>query len=232
MIRKFLYLGILLFIFGIVSAFMAISSIIPSQFSTPNYKQLVINSSSMKYLEFPLNQTGVVEILFNSNSPVNFYFTNATAFGKISALGAAPSSIGSLASSLKGNGVYEIYQNSTSGEFPYISYGNSTPSYVSNETALLNASTYYAIFTYSGSASANVQLSSMSIPFSALKSGLETTGIYGGIAIVLVLAGIVLIILSIFMKPKQPAQDKIDEEAKKEYESIEKKNRSSKKGST
>jgi hypothetical protein len=228
MIRKFLYLGILLFIFGIVSAFMAASSIIPSQFS-PNYRKLTVNSSSMNYLAFPLNQTGIVELLFNSSSPVDFYFTNATAFSEISSLSSTPSGIRSLATSLEGKGVYEVYKSSIFGAFPYISYGNLTaPDYMFNETALFNASTYYAVFAYSGNASATVQLTFMSIPLSGLKSGLETTGIFGSVAIILILAGLVMAVVSVFMKPKQSGQDETDKDAKKEYDEIEKSNRSHK----
>jgi hypothetical protein len=230
--KKILYLGILLFIFGIALAFSAANAITSSQFSTPNFRNLTVNSNSTNYLALPLNQTGIVELIFESNSPVDFYFTNETAFSKISSPKLTPSGISSIAVSLEGNGVYEVYKNSTHGAFPYASYENiTTPDYMFNGTPLFNESTYYAVFAYSGNASTTVQLSFTSMPLSDLKLELGKTGswlLILGVAVVLGLAGIAISIVSVFMKPKQSGKDETDEEAKKEYDKIMKSNKSRK----
>lgn len=219
--RNFLYIGIALIIVGIAVGLFSLQSVVPSAFSNATVKTISVNSTALAYLPVYMNQTGLAIVYFNASSPVDFYFANATGFAAMSS--AKPANVTSAAVGKEGKGVYEVYLNATSGAFPYTLSGLKTPSYVANVTGAMQIGTYYAAFLGLGSGTESVVARSVVVPLSAINSTFSKVALYGGVTIVIILAGIVLIILSFVMKDKQKQEEGMDENAKKAYEKIEKK---------
>jgi len=221
--RKFLYLGILLFVAGIFVSLVSLQTTLSSQF-TPTAMHMLLQSNSFKYVPLSLNQTGIIEILFNASAGIDFYLMNATAFASVSNANALNTSYRNIAVALEGKGAYEIYENSTNGVFPGLKYpGVASPTYLSNATQVLEVGTYYAFFSNTKNYSVTADLNTIVLPLSALQSSFSTAGIYGGISILLLLAGIILFVVSFFLKGKpKPAEGEMDEDVKREYERIEK----------
>jgi hypothetical protein len=221
--KNLLYIGILLFVIGIGTAFV----ILPSQASqhlNPVQKQLVLGSGSIGYVALQMNDRGILEALFTSTSPVDFYFTNSTAFSAINGSAASNSTVRQKAISLEGRGVYEIYESSLNGAFP-IQYTNMTPPvYLQNITSMMSKGTYYAVFSNMNGTLANIKLLYAISNETSVNSVLGAVSIYGTLSLLLTLGGIALIGASFLWKekPKQPQQDMMDEQAKREYERIEK----------
>ena len=113
--KNFLYIGLLLFVLGLATAFVLLPSQ-ASQHLNPIQKQLLLSSGSVNYVAIPMNKTGIIEAIFSSSSPVDFYFANSSAFGAIESPG--PTSTRERAVSLEGKGVYAIYEGSKNAAFP------------------------------------------------------------------------------------------------------------------
>jgi hypothetical protein len=225
--RNLLYVGVLLFVIGILVVIFAFPSAMPSNVITPLQKQLLINSSGMGYVQFTLNQTGLVEALFRSSAPVDFYFANTTAFNKIYGAGVANGSARMMAISLQGDGVYEVYEDTLDGAFPF-NYTNVTEAnYLQENVSLLQSGAYYAIFSNINNGTAGISLLYATANSTALRSAFDTMSLYGLSAVFLFLAGLACIAASFFLKVKQPIQpkpeEKMDADAQKMYDSIEKK---------
>ncbi len=217
--KNFLYIGLLLFVLGLVTAF-ATSQTFPHL--NPIQKQLVLNSGSIGYVALPLSENGLLEVFFNSSSPVDFYFANATAFGAIDGHGNI--SAREKAVSLEGNGVYSVYEGADSGSFP-VALASSTPVYLKNITSLLSRGTYYALFDDVNASSANINLVYASWNETTAESIVGTVGLYGTVSLVLLLAGLAICVAALLMKDKKkepPPEQVMDEQAKKEYERIDK----------
>ena len=222
--KKFLYIGIILFVLGIIVGILSTSLALPSTFSNPIEGQILVNASSLGYVPITLNQTGIVILFFNSSSPVDLYFANASAFGRISGAGISGGASRNEAINLEGNGVYEVYENSTNGVFPYAYQGFAAPKYLVNSSTVLQSGTYYAIFANGGSGAAAIIARMLPASLTTINSEFQGFALYGAATIVLVVVGLGMVVLSFFLKNKPKAeQGGMEEEVKKEYDRIDKK---------
>lgn len=191
--------------------------------SNPATQGIDVSAGSLRYVQFLLNESGAIILTFNATTPVDMYMTNATAFAQI--MSASALNYGrSEALSLSGLGVYEIYENSTTGDFPYTNFsGIAKPVYLQN-ASLLGNGTYYAIFANARNGSVVVNVTSLTLSTTELRSSIGSIGLYVLGAFVAFIAGIGFIIFSFLSKGGKQKQDMaMDKEVEKEYDRIEKK---------
>lgn len=231
--KNLFYAGVVLLIFGIIfmafaimnaAAGLSLPQIVPTQTS------LFINSSDIGFVSMPLNESGMIYAAFNSTYPVDFYLANASVFSAIEHAGAANMSARSVAASLEGKGVYEVYEGSAEGAFPPGLINYTAPKYLLNLTSLLTNGIYYAVFANFGNKTAFVYLRYVTPNETAIMtvSNANTSRLaYVAAAFLVICAAVVVIVASFVIKgkQKQQPQDTIDEQAKKEYERIEKENK-------
>ncbi len=218
--RNLFYIGIVLVVLGLGVGFVAPGSVIPSLFPSPASQSVSVAAGSVGNLPIQLNESGLIVLTFNSISKINFYVANATAFG---AIGSAGANATRTALGLEGNGVYEVYENSTSGAFPYAGYQNTTaPNYLLNVSAM-PAGTYYAAFYNGGNATAQVGITYLAISISKIQNGEASVGNYLAIAAVLFVVGVGLTVYSFIAKDTSKEQAATDAEAAKEYAKLDKK---------
>ncbi len=224
--KKFLYIGLALIVVGIAVGFLSPGLALPSAFPPPISHNMTLASGAVDYLPMNLNESGLTILTFNSTAPLDFYLANATAFSSIESAASSNSSPRTAALSLEGSGVYEVYQNSRSGVFPYTNLPNVTaPAYLTNVT-LMQQGTYYAVFYNSGNSSAAVNLATLALALSKIQSGEASIGLYLGVAVVLFIAGLAIAIYGFVSKEKQDGQQGgMDADAAREYDRIEKKGR-------
>ena len=91
---------------------------------------------------------------------------------------------------------------------------------------MLSGGDYYALFGASASGPSQVAVSYLSVTQSQLSSTYISV-ILGGASVLLMISGIIIAIVSLFLKPKdgaarEQAVTKADEAAKKEYAELEK----------
>jgi hypothetical protein len=222
--KNFLYAGLLLIALGLILVVFVFPSAVPSNLVTPISRQLVLSPGSSGYVQISLNTSGIIEAIFNSTVPLDFYFTNSSAFGAAYNNGIANDSVRGLAAVLQGKGVYEVYKSASNGAFPFKFANVTVADYLQNVTVLGNG-TYYAVFSNNNNASAAINLMYASASSESLRSTFNTLGMYGLAAIVVFLAGLGLAVASFLMKEKPKPQNSVqmDEDAKKMYDSIEKK---------
>jgi hypothetical protein len=221
--RRMLFLGIILFIAGIIASYLSVQSALGSSSATPTVQSIALKPRSTSFIALQLNQTGMVSVSYVASNSIDFIFSDATAFGSI---GNSANSIVSRASSLEGAGIFEINMNITRGIFPYPSYGtqSSYSGYNSNVTTL-DAGTYYAVFVNEGYSNATtVWVSYLALPLSSIRSMPASVGGYGLVSAFLILAGIILFALSFFRKGARPGkkEEMVDAEAARLYAEIEK----------
>lgn len=218
--KKFLYLGILLVIVGIIVAFASPGFALPSQFTNPISQMLTINASMLGYMPLQLNESGLVVMMFNASAPVDFYLANTAAFLQIENKSVANSSARSEAVGLEGNGVYELYEGSGNGIFPYTTLAGITkPNYLQN-VSTLKSGTYYAVFANSGSQNALIQLTMLPVSTAQLQSSTSSLGIYFGAAFVVFIVGVGLIIFSFLSKGGKNKDDEMDKQVAEQYDII------------
>ncbi|MCL5239385.1 MAG: hypothetical protein M1286_02855 [Candidatus Marsarchaeota archaeon] len=220
--KRILYLGLALIVIGVAIAFLSPGIALPSIFPSPVPHNLTVAPLSSRYVAVGLNQSGLTVLTFNSSSPIDFYMTNSTAFSLISASSSANYSPRSEALSLEGNGVYEVYENSSTGVFPYTNFANlSAPSYLENTTFLLPGA-YYAFFYNTANRTANVTVDTLPLALSSIRSGESSIGIYVGVAIIVFFIGIGVSLYALFAKDRdREKQQAMDSDVAKEYERIE-----------
>ncbi|MDE1854743.1 MAG: hypothetical protein KGH57_00260 [Candidatus Micrarchaeota archaeon] len=219
--KNLFYIGIVLIIAGIAVFVIGPSSVIPSIFPNATSQSIEVAANSINAIPMPLSQAGLPVLTFNSSTSIDFFFTNATAYGQISAP-AADSSAMSKAVALEGNGVYEVYVASKKGAFPYLGYANITsPNYLLN-VSFLQPGTYYAIFYDPGSIPAGVTITTLSVSLSKIQSGATSIYTAVGVAVVLFVAGLGLTIYSLISKDKKTEQAEMDTQAAHEYEKMDK----------
>ncbi len=222
--KKILYIGLALVVIGIAVAFLSPGVALPAIFPSPVSHNITVMAGALGSLPIYLNESGLAILTFNSSAPVDFYLTNSTAFASISAASQTNSSPRLAAIGLEGNGVYELYQSSTSGVFPYTNLPNVTaPAYLLN-VSLLQPGTYYALFYNTGNASARVSAALLPLSLSAIQSGETSIGAYFGVAAILFIVGVALSIFAFVSKGKQKeVEGTIDADAAREYDRIERK---------
>ncbi len=220
--KKFLYIGIMLLVLGVVVSFFSLGVELPSQFSRPVPQSVSVGPGSTDYQALYLNQSGILEVVFNSSAPLDFYLANASAFASINASG-SPSAARNAAIRLEGNGVFAFYADAKNGTFPYLGYqGIARPAYASNATVVLPAGQYYSIFANNGTTAASVTIAESPITLSKLQAGSSSVIKYVGASGVMFLVGLGLIVFSFFAKgEKKAGEGGMDEEAAREYERIE-----------
>lgn len=218
--KRLLYAGAIVFAAGLLLALIATASL-GSSASAPVSNTVTLGAGSqLGYVQIFLNQSGLVVLTYNATAGVDFYFVNQTAFNKISSAIAAGRGASSTAASLEGSGVYAAYSNLSAGTFPFTS---SHVPYLSNAT-VLSGGNYYALFNSRANITGQVSVGYIRVTASQL-GATYTTVILIGVAMLLMVAGIIIALVSLFLKPKESAKEKIaqmDEEAKKEYEALEK----------
>jgi hypothetical protein len=219
--KRLLYLGVLMFLAGMAVALMSVSSLqaISSSGASPTVGQLALNPGALRDVPVPLNQTSILVFSYNSSAEVDFYLANQSAFAAMDAAGANGTSARRIAAGLEGKGIYAIYENASLASFPYAS-GPVAPVYLSNASAL-PAGTYYAVFGSGGAAT--VVTSYTALGAAEFGSAAVSTLAYGGISTLLLAAGFLLAVVSFFMKEKNAGKpDALDEEARREYDLLEK----------
>jgi hypothetical protein len=227
--KKLLYLGLMLVAVGVGIGLIAPGTVIPSLFPAPSMQSATVVPGAMSSLPIQINESGLPIIRFSSSSGVDFYLANASAYAAISGAGGGNSSARGTAVGLEGRGVYEIYENATSGAFPFLSYLNVTaPVYILN-SSLLQPGTYYMIFRNQGGSTASIAVKAFTVSLSTIQSGEASVGAYLAVAAVVFFAGVGLAIYALIAKDREKAQVAIDEDVAREYERIEKQGR--KKGS-
>jgi hypothetical protein len=222
--KKLLYAGAIVFVVGLVLALVAVQWAIPSG-AVPASNALVLGAGSpLSYVRIFLNQSGMVVLTYNATSGVNFYFANQSAFNAISAASASGRSLGSTAAGLEGSGVYAVY-NGSAGTFPFSS---SQVPYLMNAT-MLSGGNYYALFSSRSNATNHVTVNYLRVTQTQLGSTYMSV-ILGGVSVLLMIAGIIIAIVSLFLKPKEGARERrvaqMDEAARKEYRELEKRQKS------
>lgn len=228
--KRLLYLGVLMFLVGMAAAFMSVSSLqaISPSGASPTVGQLALGSGALRGVPMQLNQTSILVFSYNSSAEVDFYLANQSAFAAMSAAGANGTSARLIAAGLEGRGIYAIYENASLASFPYAS-GPVAPVYLSNASTL-PAGTYYAVFG-SGGGAASVVTSYTALGATEFGSSAVSTLAYGGISTLLLAAGFILAVVSLFMKEKNAGKpDALDEEARREYDLLEKRGGAGKAG--
>lgn len=228
--KNFIYVGIFLFLMGILVAVFSFQANIPSG-AVPISSNLQLGSNSLSFLRETLNESGVLIFWFNSSSNINVFLANSTAFGTISTAGQRNISAAAQAQSLEPtNSVYLIYLNASAGVYPYLSQGSGpTPNYLANSTTLLSSGNYYVIFQNTGNKTANVSASRLTLSLTQLKSTSASLFEYSGASIALLIAGIILVIIGAVLRGKPKESEKADTEAEKEYDRIERQGKKRKK---
>jgi hypothetical protein len=221
--KKLLYAGALLFLIGMAFAFMSFLSMnsLLATGGIPPGVNLSLSANAVGYVPISLNQSGLLRLLYNSSNAVDFYLANQSAFAGLR--GAKGAGLRGAASGLEGKGVFAVYENSTNELFPYAYANGTAPAYIAN-MSVLPAGTYYAIFGNDGSGTANIMMRYIVISGTAELSMM----VYGGISVLLLASGLIIAIVSLFLKEKAEEVRKaeaIDEEVKREYERIERKGR-------
>jgi hypothetical protein len=217
--KRVLGFGFLLLLAGIIMAYASVQSIFSN---IPNYisstQTLALQPKSGFFVPISIRNESILQIVYNSTVPINFFLMNSTAKGML------PQSnltgIGNAAY-LQGNGlIYTIY-NSTHGMFPYITNISlaQAPNYWYRNQTIIGNGTYYAVFQNYENKSNTVFYTMLNRSVSSLASS-EQNYSYGNIALnvfstLAVIAGIIIMFYALFMKPKA-----VEEQEGKEVESI------------
>ncbi|MEM3781518.1 MAG: hypothetical protein QXT43_00955 [Candidatus Micrarchaeaceae archaeon] len=215
---KVLIFGVLLLIVGVVVAGGSFSSALPSFYSNSSTQILSVGAGSEKYLAIHLNSTGGFSISYNSSAPVLFIVANSSAFY---AIGSNPSAAVQAAKSLEGKGVFELV-NGSSGVFPYENFTAenaaihvSVPEYDSSEF-VFGPGEYYALFLNMGNETASIEARYATVASFVLPKNQTVQSVKSGsfaASSALILIGLLLIIVSFFIKGKskqQFSQEEID----------------------
>lgn len=224
--KRIVIIGILL----ILISFLAGIVLTPNTFTSianTSLMNLSVAQGGNAYVPFVVGANGLVSVIYNSNTKLDFYFANATAFGTLGGYKNSSLTLSQWARNLYGNGVYEIVPNSANGIFPNFAATNSSLNYSYANQSLFPfaAGTYYALFENLGNQSANIQMISSVSDSARVASGFSQVIKIGIVFFAALLAGIILIIYGILKKPKvapvEPATDqkKVDEM----YKGLEKK---------
>jgi hypothetical protein len=218
-----LYLGVVLFLAGVVAAYMSLSSLQGiSPAATPTARQLALGPGALRGVPVALNQSSVIFFSYNASARVDFYLANQSAYAAMGGAGANGTGARAAAVGLEGKGIYAVYENVSMASFPYVS-GSAAPAYSSNSLTF-PAGTYYALFCDRGSGGVNVTASYTALGAAKFDSAAIYTLAYGGISFLLLAVGFIISLAALFMKEKNAGRpDKLDKEAQREYDLLEKK---------
>lgn len=234
MIKKIVYIGLLVFVIGLVAMFSnaATQNISGLSQAQPIASNFSINASSFYSAPLYISNLSLVIVLCNFSRPVNIYLMNS------SGLSAWSRSEGlSRAESLEGKGTLLIVRNSTLFSLPSLQANNSSTHvlYSGLGKARFNPGTYYLVAdNTNGSASSKDPVSGQivyvpEVPNETTQANLSQFGTqiaFGAVGFIIVLAGIVLIVYGLMKAPKVPGRKDgdtpSDEEVDRLYSGVEK----------
>ena len=226
--NKLTLTGIILVVFSIGLVYLS-SLQFQSNFSGGNIHALSLGPNSTIYSPFNVSGNTIVgTVYFVNGSRVDYLLLSNQGFlylhnktGNTTLLKYAES---------KGT-VLEAAQNSTAGAFP--SSGQSGPVYTYNNSPAIPAGTYYNVFHNRNNTNTTIYYSTILKPQSDINNALMSTAGYGIVAAAMLLAGIIAIIYSIFIKKGKEEEKSVkDEDIYKIYEKEERKAARSRKRKT
>ncbi|MEM3839253.1 MAG: hypothetical protein QXF01_01600 [Candidatus Micrarchaeaceae archaeon] len=231
--RRLLLFGILLLLFGVISAYESGQQFIYG-IANPNNtvsSATSLNASTAAYLPIKVNQTSLLEFGYNSSSPINLYILNSSAF--IAALqDMDPNALGHEVALYEGKGTLYVENKSASGIFPYEqSYVGYVPAPAYSTNSLyVTPGIYYIVLSNPGNSIASVSYSYINRPLSSLNLSNGSIFGYGLIGGILLVLGFVLVIYSLFLKgkPKEDSETVNEANVDNIYSSIEAKKKAKK----
>ncbi len=153
MIKKIVYIGLIMLALSIIIYYAIFSSSLSSISSTAGYSRaynnFTLNSNSINVFNFSSENSTASFYLESSNKPINAFLANSTGYKAWKALNLNSSDASSLTAvkSLEGKGVLIAYENVTNATVP----AYSGAFYVYNNTnmtlGLLGSGTFYFITT-------------------------------------------------------------------------------------
>ncbi len=218
--RRLFGLGLLLFIFGVVLAYISAQSVFSS---IPGYisasQSIAVQPNAAFVIPISINNFSILQAAYNSSLPVDFYLMNSTAYSAL--MPTAGNTLIRNAKDFDGRGVLFVINDSNRGTFPYVA--NLTlsqkPFYWNNQTILGNG-TYYVVFqNYNNKTNMvfytilNRSISSISESERNLSYGNILSNIFGTLFFII---GIILMFYGFFMKGRKEEAAQ-EEEAKKIY---------------
>jgi uncharacterized membrane protein len=231
--KKVLYLGVLLFIFGLAVLFLSVPQ--SNQYQGLNisaYHTIELTPNSSISIPIQINGTGLAVAEFKSTEPTLYLFENYSALSIANSI-AYNAINSSYAISLRNRGIYSIGSPNYSGVYTY-TY-NSSASSPTNALASYNPltyssfinenGTYYMTFRNVGSNSSTLIYNYFSTKISSLPTNyIGTISITSIAGPALSFIGMVLIILSLMMKSKKAIEEERLEDARieKAYSRLEK----------
>lgn len=242
MIKKFVYIGLLLilifFVILLISStyfFNQLKTI--SQLNPSIYTNKTIQVSSFNYSYFSIRIKNIAKfvLIAKFNNPINFYLFNNSGFNKWNnSISNNQKKLNGFiqAKSLINNGSILILKNTSLIEFPEIA---SSLIYKANLTKQASNQTYYFVIdNTNGSQSANktilAKITYIYIGSKLLVKVYSSMAIFGLISFIILIAGVVFIIFGALKKNKhEKIQEELPTDIKKIYSQITSKTTDSKK---
>ncbi len=180
--------------------FLLLFFLIPAQsIFSANPGNATIAPHSSYYASVNLSDTGLVIFMYQSNSSVDAYLVNGSAFGSIRNYLNGSAGLLSAARGMEGEGALEIFRNATSGSFPYQQGENlSVPYYTIANYSPLTKGSYYAVFRNNGNAPARMLYEIGATTLSQFVW--PSVGFF--ILVLVFIAGLVIIAYAFIKKPK------------------------------
>ncbi len=210
-------LGILMFIAGFLITGLSYN---PSSYISSSSHTVSLAPNALVYSAVTLNSTGFISTVYSSSpSPINFYIVNQSAFSAIKPYLESEYLPAGTMRSLEGKGLLFEVNNATSGIFPYnISYnsmGYKAPSYLSNNSLVLQGGTYYLVYQNPGANYSNATYKYV-VPGTGLLPGktsaISEISLAVTISALLVLVGVVLVVFSL-IRPGRESKSASEKEA-------------------
>ena len=221
--KRILGLGFLLLLAGIIMAYASVQSIFSN---IPNYisstQTIALQPKSNLFVPIIIRNASILQIIYNSSVPINFFLMNSTAKGMFSQ--ANFTGTGNV-TYLQNNGLVYAIDNKTHGMFPYIvniSLAQAPDYWYHNQTIIGNG-TYYAVFQNYENKSNTVFYTMLNRSVVSLASS-EQNYSYGNIVLnisstLAVIAGIIVMFYALFMKPKN-VEEQEDKKVERLYASM------------
>ena len=236
--KKFLYIGIGLFVAAMIT-FALSQSLIGVQSPSLQTDNFTTGAGNFSYTGVNISAVGGIFALIKSSAPLNVYLFNGSAFQQWkSAMAVDRENGGAKAISLEGRGAVIIYENSTLVSIPPVANSTGvTPAYdAGSSNSTFSPGEYYFVMDNSkGSSSSNTVVSSRIIfvptlnskEEAALKGGhlpgfIVDAAIEGGVMLLLFIGGIVSLVYGIISKEKTDGEEteKISKEIDDLYKNV------------
>jgi len=210
-------LGILMVIMALAIFYISSASF-QGGFSSDNIQEVIVASNTARYMSFTLSNFTVVGLLYYTNGTnINFYLVNQSVFDE--SYSNSTGQIISNSTALQQNGAIEIIYNRSGGIFPYQQQNLSAVNiYEQTESPILPAGRYYGIFQDPTGSNTTVFYSLLSESKGAVQSKILSSAVYGLSGAGLLLAGIVLVIYSIFIRKGQKKEETVERNVESIYD--------------